>query len=73
MFGPKRNEETGGWRKSHSEELLFCSLHQILMIKSRRLRRAGHVPRIGEMRNKHKTLVGETEGKIPLGKTLHRW
>jgi hypothetical protein len=49
IFGPKRDEVIGGWRKLHDEELhnLYCSLRIIRMIKSRRMRRAGYVARMG--------------------------
>jgi hypothetical protein len=53
MFGPKRDEVTGGWRKLHNEELhsLYSSPSIIRMIKSRRIRWAGHVVRLGEKMN----------------------
>jgi hypothetical protein len=58
IFGPKRDEVMGGWRKLHNEELhnLYSSPSIIRMIKSRRLRRAGHVARIGEKRNAYRIL-----------------
>ena len=51
IFGPKRDEVTGEWRKLHSDELcdVHCSLNIILVIKSRRIRWAGHVARIGRV------------------------
>jgi hypothetical protein len=60
IFGPKRDEATGGWRKLHNEELysLYSSPCIIRMIKSRRMRWAGHVARMGEKRNAYRTLVG---------------
>jgi hypothetical protein len=66
MFGPKRDEVTGGWRKLHNEELhnLYSSPSIIRMIKSRRMRLAGHVGRMGEKRNAYgKARRKETTGK----------
>jgi hypothetical protein len=65
IFGPKRNEVTGGWRKLHYEELhnLYCSPSIIRIIKSRRMRWAGHVERMGPKRNAYRILVGKPEGK----------
>jgi hypothetical protein len=65
IFGPKRDEVTGEWRKLHNEELhdLYSSPNIIRIIKSRRMRRAGHVARMGEKRNANRLLVGKTEGK----------
>jgi hypothetical protein len=70
IFGPKRDEVIGGWRKLHNEELhkLYCSLSIIRITKSRRMRWAGHVARMGENRNKYRILVGTPEGKRPLGR-----
>jgi hypothetical protein len=75
IFGPKKGEVTGGWRKLHNEELhnLYSSPSIIRMIKSRRMRWAEHVARIWEMRNAYRILVGNLEGKIPLGRPRHRW
>jgi hypothetical protein len=69
MFGPKRDEVIGGWTKPHNEELhnLYGSPSAIRMIKSRRMRLAWHVARIGEKMNAYRILVGEPEGKRPLG------
>jgi hypothetical protein len=63
IFGPKRDEVTGEWRKLHNEELhdLYCSLTILRVIKSRRIRWAGHVDRIGEGRGAYRILVGEPE------------
>jgi hypothetical protein len=74
IFGPKRDEVTGEWRKLHNEELriLYSSPHTSRQIKSRRLRWARHVARMGEERNVCKVLVGRPEGKRPLGRTRHR-
>jgi hypothetical protein len=75
IFGLKRDEVTGGWRKLHNEELhsLYSSPSTIRMIKSRRMREAGHVARIGETRNAYRILVGKPEGKTPLGRRRYRW
>jgi hypothetical protein len=75
MFGPKRDEVTGEWRKSHSEELhiLYCSPNIIRQIKSRRMKWAGHVARMGEERNVYRVLVRKPEGKRPLGRPRRRW
>jgi hypothetical protein len=69
IFGPKRDEVTGAWRKLHNEELHdLYSLPSILrMIKTRRMMWAGHVARIAEKRNAYRLLVGKPEGKRPLG------
>ena len=74
IFGPKKDEVTRGWRKLHSEELhnLYSSPSIIRMIKSRRMRWAGHVARMGEKRNAYRTLVGKPEGKRPLGRPRRR-
>jgi hypothetical protein len=66
---------TGGWRKLHNEELhdLYSSPSIIRMIKSRRMRWAGHVARMREKRNANRILVGNPEGKRPLGRPRHRW
>jgi hypothetical protein len=63
IFGPKRDEVTGGWRKLHNEELhnLYSSPSIITIIKSRRMRWAGHVDTKEEKRNEEITLVGESE------------
>jgi hypothetical protein len=75
IFGPKRCEVTGEWRKLHSEELhiLYSSPNIIRQIKSRRMRWAGHVAHIGEERNVYRTLMGKPEGKRPLERPRHRW
>jgi hypothetical protein len=67
VFGPKRDEVTGDWRKLHNEELHnLYSPNIITMIKSRRMRWAGHVVRMWETRNAYyKILVGKPEGKTP--------
>jgi hypothetical protein len=65
----------GDWRKPHNEELhnLYCSPSIIRIIKSRRIRWAGHVARMGENRNAYRILVGKPEGKRPLGRTRRKW
>jgi hypothetical protein len=70
IFGPKRDEMTGEWRKLHNEELrdLNFSPSIIRIIKSRRMRWAGHVARMGEKRNAYRLLVG----KRPLGRPRRR-
>ncbi|KAJ4426630.1 hypothetical protein ANN_26428 [Periplaneta americana] len=75
IFGAKRDEVTGEWRKLHNTELhaLYSSPDIIRNIKSRRLRWAGHVARMGESRNAYRVLVGRPEGKRPLGRPRRRW
>jgi hypothetical protein len=74
IFGPKRDEVTGGWRKLHTEELNnLCSSPSIIrMSKSRRMRWAGHVVQI-EAKNAYRILVGKPEGKRPLGRPRRMW
>jgi hypothetical protein len=74
-FGPKRDEVTGGWRKLHNEELhsLFSIPTIIRIVKSRSMRWAGHVARMGEKRNASRIWVGKPESKRPLGRTSRRW
>ncbi|KAJ4445815.1 hypothetical protein ANN_12500 [Periplaneta americana] len=75
IFGAKRDEVTGEWRKLHNTELhaLYSSPDIIRNLKSRRLRWAGHVARMGESRNAYRVLVGRPEGKRPLGRPRRRW
>jgi hypothetical protein len=75
VFGPKRDEVTGEWRKLQSGELhnLYSSPNIIRQIKSRRIRWAGHVVRMGEGRNVYRVLVGKPEGKRPLERSRRRW
>jgi hypothetical protein len=70
IFGPKRDEVTGGWRKLHKEDLhnLYSSPSIIRIIRSRKKRWAGHVARMEEKRKVYRLLVGKPEGKIPLGR-----
>jgi hypothetical protein len=69
IFGQKRDQVTGGWRKSYNEELrdLYSSPSIIRIIKSRRMRLEGHVAQMGNKRNAFMLLVGKPEGKRPLG------
>jgi hypothetical protein len=75
IFGSKRYEVTGGWRKLHNAELhnLYSSPSIIRIIKSRRMIWYGHVARMGEKMNAYSILVGKPEGKRPLGKPRRRW
>jgi hypothetical protein len=75
IFGPRRDEVTGEWRKLHNEELhnLYSSPDIIRQVKSRRMRWAGHVARMGEERKVYKVLVGKPEGKRPLGRPRRMW
>jgi hypothetical protein len=75
IFGPKRDEVTGEWRKLHNEELrdLYSSPSIIRIIKARWMRRAGHVARMGENRNMCRLLVGKPEGRMALGRPRRRW
>jgi hypothetical protein len=68
IFGPKRDENAGGWRKLHNEELhnLYSSPNIIRVIKSRRMRWAEHEARMGEKRNAYRILVGKPEVKRPI-------
>ena len=74
IFGPKRDEVTGEWRKLHNEELnnLYCSPNIVRAIKSRRMRWAGHVARMGEGRGVYRVLVGKPEGKRAMGRLKRR-
>jgi hypothetical protein len=75
IFGAKRNEVTGEWRKLHNEELrdLYSSPSVIRIIKARRMRWAGHVARMGEKRNAYRLLEGKPEGKRLLGRPRRMW
>jgi hypothetical protein len=74
IFVPTRDEVTGEWRKLHNGERhnLYSSPDIIRQIKSRRMRWAGHVARVGEGRNVYRVLVGKPEGKRPLERPRHR-
>jgi hypothetical protein len=73
-FGPKRKEVTVEWKKLHNEELsdLYSLPNIVRVVKSRRMRWAGHVARMGEGRGVHRVMVGKPEGKRPLGRPRRR-
>ena len=75
VFGLKRDEVTGEWRKLHNEELsdLYSLPNIVRVVKSRRIRWAGHVARMGEGRGVHRVLMGKPEEKRPLGRPRRRW
>ena len=75
IFGPKRDEVTGEWRRLHNKELyaLYSSPNIIRVIKSRRLRWAGHVARMGERRGAYRVLVGKPEERRPLERPRRKW
>jgi hypothetical protein len=75
IFGPKRDEVTAEWRKLHNEEFndLYSPPSIVRVIKSRRMRWAGHVARMGERRGVYGVWVGKPEGKRPLGRPRCRW
>jgi hypothetical protein len=75
IFGPKRDEVSGEWRKLYNEEFrdLYSSPSIIRIIKSIRMRWAGHVARMGEKRNAYRLLVGKPKGKRPLARPRRMW
>jgi hypothetical protein len=75
IFGPKRDEVTGEWRKLHNKDLhdLYSSPIVVRVIKSRRMRWAGHAASTGEGRGVYRVLLGKPEGKRPLGRPRSRW
>jgi len=75
IFGPRREEVTGEWRRLHNEERndLYSSPNIVRVIKSKRMRWAGHVARMGEERGVYMVLVGKPEGRRPLGIPRLRW
>jgi hypothetical protein len=75
MFGPKRDEAAGEWRRLHNEELndLYSSPNIFRVVKSRRMRWVGHVARMREKRGAYRILVGRPEGRRPLGRLRRRW
>ena len=75
IFGHRRNEVTGEWLKLHNEELndLYCSPDIVWVIKSRRMRWAGHVAPMGERKGVYRVLVGKGEGNRPHGRHRRRW
>jgi hypothetical protein len=74
VFGPKRDEVLGEWRKLHNEELsdLYSLSNIVRVVKSRRMRWTGHVVRMGEGRGVHGVLVGRPQGKKPLRRLRRR-
>jgi hypothetical protein len=74
VFGPKRDGVTGEWRRLHKEELndLYSSPNIIRVIKSRKMRRAGHVVRMCAGRGAYRVLLGRPEGRRPLGRPRRR-
>jgi len=75
LCGPKRDEVTGKWRILHNEELrdLYSLPNIVRVVKSRRMRWAGHMARMGEGKGVHGVLEGKPEGKRPLGRPRRRW
>jgi hypothetical protein len=75
IFGPERDEVTAEWIKLHNEELidLYSSPNIVRLIKSRRMRWAEHVSRMGARRGVYRDFAGEPEGKRPLGIPRRRW
>jgi hypothetical protein len=73
IFGPKRDEVTGEWRKLHNEELRDLYSSPIRIIKSKRMRWEGHVAQMGEKRNAYRLFVGKPGGRRPLGRPRRRW
>jgi hypothetical protein len=75
LLGPKRDEVTGEWIRLHNEERndLYSSPNIVRVIKSRRMRWAGHVARMGEGRGAYRILVGRPEGRRSLGRPGRRW
>ena len=75
IFGPRRDKVKGEWRRLNNEELndWYSSPNVVRVIKSRRMRWAGHVACMGEERGVYGVLLGKLEGKRPLGRPRHRW
>jgi len=75
IFGPRRDEVTGEWRRLHIEELndLYSSPIIVRVIKSRRMRWPGHVARVGDEKGLYRILVGKPEGRRPMGRPRLRW
>ena len=75
IFGPRMDEVRGEWRRLHNEVLndLYCSPNIVRVIKSRRMRRAGHVGHMDEERGVYRVLVGKPEGRRTLGRRRRRW
>jgi len=75
IFGPRRDEVMGEWRRLHNGELndLYSSPNIVRVIKSRRMKWAGHLAHVGEERAVYRVLVGKPEGRRPLGRPRRRW
>ena len=75
ILGSRRSKVTGEWRKLHNMELndLCCSSNIVRVINLRRMILVGHVAHMGDSRGVYRGLVGNTEGKRPLGRPRHRW
>ena len=74
IFGPKRDEVTGEWRKLHNEELNdLYSLPSIVRVIKSRMKWTVYVAHMGESRGAYRVLVGKPEGKRPLGRPRRRW
>jgi len=75
IFGPKRDEVTGEWRKLHNEELsdLYCSPNIIRVIKTSSMRWAGHVARLGMSGSVYRVLMAKPEGRRPLERPRRKW
>jgi len=75
IYGPRGDELTGEWRRLHNEELndLYSSPNIVRVIKSRRMRWAGYMERMGEERGVYRVLMGKPEGKRPPGRSRRRW
>src|SRR5215510_16575000 len=75
VFGPKRDEVIGEWRKLHNKERndLYSLPNIVRVVKLRRMRWEGHVAHMGEERGVHRGLVGKPGGKRPLGRPRRRW
>jgi len=75
IFGPRTDEVTGEWRKLHNEELndVYSSPNIPRVIKSIRMKWAGHMARMGERRGVYRVLVGKPQGKRPLGRLRRKW
>jgi len=75
LFGPSKDEVTGEWRRLHNEELndVYSSPNIVRVIKSRTMRLAGHVARMGEERGLYRVLVGKPDERRPLGRPRRRW
>jgi len=75
IFGPRKDRVRGEWRRLHNEEPndLYSSPNIVRVIKSRRMRWAGHVARMGVERGVYRVLVGKPEGRRPLGRPRLQW